>query len=122
MKPSQVYKIEEPLVKKTRFQFGDKVRITKWKNIFEKAFTPNWSCEVFTIRAVIHSNPETYPLKDSFNNPIKGGFYKYELLKAKHPDIFQFEKVLKTKAQDVLVKWLGHDDTHNSWINKNSML
>ena len=32
-----------------KFQVGDHVRISKYKNIFAKGYTPNWSEEVFVI-------------------------------------------------------------------------
>ena len=37
---------------KFKFKVGDRVRITKKKNIFEKSFTPRWSEEVFTVSQV----------------------------------------------------------------------
>ena len=33
--------------KKSKFKVGDHVRISKYKNIFAKSYTPNWSEEVF---------------------------------------------------------------------------
>ena len=43
------------LIKKTndkdpKFNVGDRVRISKYKNIFAKGYTPNWSEEVFVIK------------------------------------------------------------------------
>ena len=35
--------------KDPKFQVGDYVRISKYKNIFTKVYTPNWSQEVFVI-------------------------------------------------------------------------
>ena len=32
--------------------FGDPVRISKYKNIFAKAYTQNWSKEVFAVRKI----------------------------------------------------------------------
>ena len=32
-----------------KFKVGDRVRISKYKNIFAKGYTPNWSEEVFVI-------------------------------------------------------------------------
>ena len=32
-----------------KFKVGDNVRISKYKNIFAKGYTPNWSEEVFII-------------------------------------------------------------------------
>ena len=34
----------------TKFQVDDHVRISKYKNIFEKVYTPNWSEEDFVIK------------------------------------------------------------------------
>ena len=34
----------------SKFKFSDIVRILKYKNIFAKAYTPNWSEEVFMIK------------------------------------------------------------------------
>ena len=36
--------------KDPKFKFGDHVRIFKYKNIFAKGYTPNWSEEVFVIK------------------------------------------------------------------------
>ena len=35
--------------KDPKFKIGDIVRISKYKNIFAKGYTPNWSEEVFVI-------------------------------------------------------------------------
>ena len=35
-----------------KFQVGDHVRISKYKNDFAKGYTPNWSEEVFVIKKV----------------------------------------------------------------------
>ena len=36
--------------KDPKFKVGDRVRISKYKNIFAKNYTPNWSEEVFVIK------------------------------------------------------------------------
>ena len=36
-------------VKNPKFEIGDIVRISKYKNIFLKGYTPNWSVEAFVI-------------------------------------------------------------------------
>ena len=36
--------------KSSKFKIGDIVRISKYKNIFPKRYTPNWSVEVFVIK------------------------------------------------------------------------
>ena len=38
--------------KDPKFKIGDHVRISKYKNIFAKGYTPNWYEEVFVIKKV----------------------------------------------------------------------
>ena len=43
--------------KDPKSQVGDHIRISKYKNIFAKGFTPNWSEEVFVIKKVKNTVP-----------------------------------------------------------------
>ena len=43
-----------------KFEVGDHVRISKYKNIFAKGYTPNWSEEGFVIKKVKNTAPWTY--------------------------------------------------------------
>ena len=45
--------------KDPKFKVGDHVRISKYKNIFAKGYTPNWSEEVFVIKKVKNTVPWT---------------------------------------------------------------
>ena len=38
--------------KNPKFKIGDTARISKYKNVFAKGYTPNWSEEVFVIQSV----------------------------------------------------------------------
>ncbi|KAL6418930.1 hypothetical protein ACFW04_011681 [Cataglyphis niger] len=73
---------------------------------------------IFQITKVQQTNPVTYLLKDSRNERIAGGFYEHELLRVSDPDIYLVEKVLRRRGDEVYMKWLGMDETHNSWIKK----
>ena len=106
---------------KLKFKIGDKVRVSKAKAVFDKGYTPNWSTEIFTIVRIAATSPPTYHLKDYQDQPVSGGFYEQELLKAKYPDIYLVEKVIKKKGSKIYVKWLGFDNSHNSWIDKKDM-
>ena len=110
------------LFKLSKFNVGDHVRISKYKHVFEKGYTPNWTTEIFTIKRVQNTYPATYILEDYRGNPIKGGFYGEELSKTRYPNTYLVEKVLKTKGEKAYVKWLGFSNQHNSWINKNEIL
>ncbi|KAL6418996.1 hypothetical protein ACFW04_011648 [Cataglyphis niger] len=105
-----------------KFKPNDPVRVTKFKTIFEKGFTPNWTTEIFRITKVQQTNPVTYLLKDSRNEPIAGGFYEHELLRVSDSDVYLVEKVLRRRGDEIYVKWLGMDEMHNSWIKKAAVL
>ena len=48
--------------KSSKFKGSDHVRISKYKNIFAKGYTPNWSEEVFAIKNVKNTVPWTYAI------------------------------------------------------------
>src|SRR5215469_10815540 len=105
-----------------RFKVGDSVRVSKFKTIFEKGYTPNWTTEVFKIIKVQKTNPVTYLLEDYRGKPVAGGFYEYELHRVANPNVYLVEKVLRKSGDEVYVKWLGFDNSHNSWIHKDAVL
>ena len=43
--------------KDPKFKVGDHVRISKYKNMFAKGYTPNWSEEVFVISKIKNTLP-----------------------------------------------------------------
>ena len=69
--------------KSARFNVDDRVRISKFKNIFAKGYTPNWSKEIFIVNKINDTVPYTYNLKDLNGEEIIGGFYDRELQKTK---------------------------------------
>lgn len=101
---------------KAKFKVNSIVRISKYKTLFEKGYTPSWSTELFTITKVRNSIPPVYYLQDMEGNDIKGTFYKEELQETKYPDDYLVEKVLRKDAKGVYVKFLGMDSKHNSYI------
>ncbi|XP_036147873.1 uncharacterized protein LOC118647319 [Monomorium pharaonis] len=107
---------------RAKFKVGDSVRVSKFKTVFEKGYTPNWTTEVFKIIKVQHTNPVTYLLEDYRGTSIVGAFYEHELHRATHPDVYLVEKVLRRKGDKVYVKWLGFDGSHNSWIHKDNVI
>ena len=74
--------IDEHNEKDSRFKVGDRVRISKFKNIFAKGYTPNWSTEIFIIDKINDTVPYTYNLKDLNGEEIIGRFYDRELQKS----------------------------------------
>ena len=66
--------------KNPKFQVGDHVSISKYKNIFAKGYTPNWSKEVFVIKKVKNTVPWTYVINDLNDEEIIGTFYEKEMI------------------------------------------
>ena len=68
--------------KDPKFKIGDHVRISKYKNIFAKGYTPNSSEKVFVIKKVKNTVPWTYVINDLTGDKIIGTVYEKELQKA----------------------------------------
>lgn len=105
------------VVGKQKFKSGDIVRISKSKHVFEKGYVPNWTTELFKISKVNITNPTTYILEDMQGQPISGGFYEAELQKTKQPDVFLIERIIRKKGKKMYVKWLGLNNSNNSWVD-----
>ena len=99
--------------KDPKFKVGDHVRISKYKNIFAKGCTPNWSEEVFVIKKNENTVPWTYIINDLNGEEMFGTFYEKE---------FRIEKVIKKKGNKLYVKWKGCDNSLNSWIDKKGLI
>ena len=50
--------------KDTTFKIGDHIRISKYKKMFAKGYTPDWSEEVFVIKKVKNTVLWTYFISD----------------------------------------------------------
>ena len=50
--------------KDPKFKVGDHLRISKYKNIFAKGYTPNWSEEIFVIKKIKNTVPWAYVIND----------------------------------------------------------
>ena len=79
VKDNKIVYIDEHNEKRSRFKVGDRVRISKFKNIFAKGYTPNWSREIFIVNKKNDTVPYTYNIKDLNGEEIIGSFYGREL-------------------------------------------
>ena len=100
---------------------GDHVRISKYKNIFAKGYTKNWSEEVFIVSKIKNTAPWTYVISDLNGEPVTGSFYEKELQKT-NQEKFRIEKVIKRKGDELYVKRKGYDNSFNSWIDKKDIV
>ena len=65
--------------------------------------------------------PPTYKIKDDKGKEIQGTFYDQELQKTTQ-EIFRLEKIIKTRDNKSLIKWLGYPDFTNSWVDKKKLI
>jgi hypothetical protein len=107
----------------TLYQEGDRVRISKARQIFKKGYLPSWTEELFTISRLKDTKPVTYVLKDDHGEELKGAFYKEEIQKVGDKQVYRIEKILAERQgvrgqKEYLVKWFGYNPSFNSWILK----
>ena len=104
-----------------QFKVADNVRISRYRNIFAKGYTPNWSEEVFVLNKIKNTVSWTYAISDLNGEEITGSFYEKELQKTSQKE-FRIEKALKRKGDKLYIKWNGYDNSFNSLIDKKDLL
>ena len=75
--------IDEHNENDSKFKVDDRVRISRYKNIFAKGYAPNWCSEIFIVNKINDTVPYTYNLKDLNDEEIIGSFIDKELQKTK---------------------------------------
>ena len=110
---------------------GTLVRISRISvsNPFRRNFDQNWSEELFRVAAVdTRETPVMYVLEDLRGEVLQGKFYTQELqvISGGVPSVYRIEQVLRArgtgKHKQYLVKWVGYDASHNSWINQDQLV
>ena len=107
--------------KDPKFKIGGHVRISKYKNIFVRGYTPSWSEEVFVVKVIKNTVPWTYIINDLNDEKIIGTFYEKELQKTNQEE-FRIENLIKNKGDKLYVKWKWYDNSVNSWISKKDIV
>ena len=60
-------------------------------------------------------------MNDLKGEEIKRSFYEKELQKTNQKE-FRIEKIIKKKGNKLYVKWIGYDNSFNTWIDKKNLL
>lgn len=104
---------------KVPLKIGDYVRISKYKSVFAKGYTANWTTEIFQITNVFKGKPTTYTLEDADGEEIVGKFYGEELQKTDFPDTYLLEKIISKNLQKgtAIVKFLGFEKPEEISLN-----
>ena len=103
--------------KGSKFEVGYNVRISKYKNIFEKGYISNCSGEIFVIKRVKITVPWTYVVRDEEKE--KGEEKELQIINQKE---FRVEKVIKRNGDKLYVKWKIYKTSFNSCIDKKDMI
>ena len=77
--------------KDPKFKVSDHLRISNYKNIFAKRYTPNLSEEDFVIKKIKNTVPWTYVISDLNGEKLIETFYEKELQKTNQEE-FRIEK------------------------------
>lgn len=104
---------------------GEKVRLNKFKGIFEKGYLPNWTAEDFKVakKVPLGKRRSVYKLQDNTGEDVSGTFYPEEVQNIKENKYF-IQKILKWrkidggKKRQALIKWEGWPEKFNSWVNE----
>ena len=102
-----------------KFPVGNNLRISKYKNIFAKGYTTNWSEEVLVIRKknniYINTVLWTYVTIGLHGKEVARTFYEKELQKADQLE-FSIGKVIKKKGNKLSF------NLFNGWIDKKDIV
>jgi len=108
-----------------RFKIGQLVRISHQRRAFTRAYSEQWSYEVFKIKRRFQMQGiPMYKLIDMLESEIKGNFYQAELqaVDKSEDTLWNVEKIIRKRSwnnrTEVFVKWTGYSDRFNSWVDE----
>ena len=73
--------------KDRKFEVDDHVKVSKYKNIFPKCYTPNWPEELFAIKKVKNTVLRSYVISDLNGEEIVRTFYEKKIQKTKQKNL-----------------------------------
>lgn len=119
-----VYKYKRVYSKRrmAKFKVGDYVRLSEYRTVFDKSYTPNWTTAIFRVAKVqYNTDPITYLLKDWEDLEILGSVYAEEIQHVRNANTYLIEKILRRRNGSALVKWLGFSEEYNSWVPESTL-
>jgi hypothetical protein len=79
----RMYSLKNFKFPKPLFKVGDRVRITRKKDVFSNKYDRKWTMEIFLVSKIHYTVPPTYEIEALDGEEISGKFYKNELQKTK---------------------------------------
>lgn len=109
--------------RKAKFKVGDSIRLSKYRIMFDKGYTPNWTTEIFkTTKILYNTDPITYLISNYRNDDIKGCVYAEELQRVMQPNVYLVETIIKRKKGKAYIKWLGFGPEHDKWVPEKDII
>ena len=68
------------IINDSKFNVGDRVRLSKYKTTVSKDYSRNWLRELFVTDSVLNTNPWTYTIKDLNGEKKLGSFYENKIV------------------------------------------
>ena len=105
--------------RKPKFKVGDRVRIKKQKNLFDKNYDANFRDEYYTIIDIINYFPvNMYSLESLDRNDedkkLMGYFYEYQIQKVDQYE-HRISSIIQRKGNKSLVRWKGFSKKFDTW-------
>ena len=107
---------EDSNEKDPKFKVGHPGRISKYKNVFAKEYSQNWSEEGFVVSNIKNTVPWTYAISALNGEPMAASFYEKELQNTCQ-EKFRIGKKIKRKVDKLNVKWKGYNNSFNTGFN-----
>ena len=104
---------------------GEYVRLSQIKPTFKKGYTIQNTLEIFKVIRVDNTqSPTIYFIEDLQGEPIKGIFYREELIPTTPPETYQIDiirpKIVAGKKK-CLVQLKVYPEKFNSWIDESQI-
>ena len=103
-----------------KFSIGDNVRITKKRKTFDKGYTQRWTEEVFKIYKIQLTIPVTYKITDYNGEKNKRFVLWTRTSKDEARHMYDGKNKIQERNKN-LVKWLGYNESFNSWVDNKSI-
>ena len=106
-------------------EIGDLVRVVSSSRSqrFATGYTIQNTEEIFRISKINYSTSglDTYELEDWGGEPVKGIFYRHELIETAEPETYNIEIIKKRRKRDgtlqYYVHWKSYPERFDEWIN-----
>ena len=112
-------------IRKPKFAVGDRIRVKKSKDIFDKGYDNHFNDEYYQIIEVVKHFPiNMYRIesldREGDDKRVLGLWYEYQIQKVDQHE-HRINQVLRRRNDKVLVSWRGFGPEFNSWIPAESI-